>query len=165
VSHTFYLTAGDGRLPARDVVRQACEAAGGELIEPQERPPDGSGAAPAGGSAAATAVTAGNGVAGGAGGAPAGGAGACAGSVGWDSAVEAALRRLRRGSFGFAFAPRGGRWAGGGGAAAPLRAQARRASAGGGAAGAGAGRAAAGGAWGADVGAAASFESGHMLSF
>lgn len=127
--HTFYLLAGDGQLPSRDVVRQACEAAGGELIEePFALSPMAGAPPPPGG--------AGNGAGGG--GEPGASRGGAAGGAGGGSEVGIG-RRLRRGKFGFAFGPQQfGRQhhAAAGGPRGP-------------------------GAWGE----AASFDSGHGLSF
>ncbi|KIY93049.1 hypothetical protein MNEG_14915 [Monoraphidium neglectum] len=96
-THTFYLLAGDGQLPSRDVVRRACEAAGGELLEEHF--------ALSSLAAAAAAAAAGA------------GPGAAQQAADGGGADEIGIgRRLRRGKFGFAFEPVGG---GGGGGAAP----------------------------------------------
>ncbi len=125
--HTFYLAAGDGRMPSKDVVRQACEAAGGEELPDRQpwREEGGGGADGAGGQA----------------------------EVG---SIPSSWQNIRRGKFGFAFAPPSGRGIGG-------AARQRRLS-GGAMAAAHGGRGVAA-PWASDGVMAASFDSGHTMSF
>jgi len=139
-SHTFYLAAGDGRIPSRDVVRQACEAAGGEEL--RDHVEDGA-------SAAGVGV----------------GVGGAAGGVEEEGEAEVgsiprSWSKVKHGKFGFAFAKpsRCARptAAAGGVAAASRVQQLRRASGGGGS----------GAPWGGDGSlAGTSFDSGHTMSF